>query len=141
MVLQFQAELADLPLAVKTRFKATDQFAHLPPLGMIPVQGFDLATLFSGLKRRRIPAFIEGAKLSSLISDAIDYPPIDLLANAQEAIWTYFVRQNIRAVDVATTPVPQPYLVFTNGQVPYRGDARFDLAYWNYASYAFGDGD
>jgi hypothetical protein len=136
MVLQFQAELADLPVAAKASFKATDQFTHLPPLGMIPVQDFDLVTLFSGLKRRRIPAYIEGAKLPSLISDAIEHPPIDLLASAQEAIWTYFVHENMRAVDVATPPVPQPYLVFTNGQVKYRGNARFDLSYWNYASYA-----
>ncbi len=46
----------------------------------------------------------------------------------------------MRAVDLATAaPRPQAYLVFTCGHVPYRGDARFDLAYWGYANFALGE--
>jgi hypothetical protein len=31
---------------------------------------------------------------------------------------------------------PAPVMLFAGGHLPYRGDARFNLNYWNYANYA-----
>jgi len=142
MRLQFQAHLADLIGSQSSNLRATDSFVFLPPLGIIPLQGtsvsgLDIGRFFTGLTRRTTPAFVEGAKVPALVADAGLHPPID--TRSKEMLWTYFVRENQRAVDVTLTPpLPQPYLLFTNGQVPYRGDARFDLSYWSYASYAIG---
>jgi hypothetical protein len=39
-------------------------------------------------------------------------------------------------VDTGTPAVARPYLLFANGHIPYRGNARYDLAYWNYSNFA-----
>jgi hypothetical protein len=54
----------------------------------------------------------------------------------QELIWLYRVRENIEAYSTGVIPRPRPFLLFTNGYVPFRGDAKFDLSHWSYASYA-----
>ena len=133
MVLQFQqqiAELADEPGADLVR--ATDRFEYLPPVGLLPLAvsvagGIDSITFFEGLKPTDA-VFVEGAKLDALVQESFAFPPIDLASD--ETIRTYTVRENEQAVG------KQPYLVFANGHLPYRGDAEFDLAYWNFANYA-----
>jgi hypothetical protein len=133
MVLQFQqqiAELANEPGA--DLVLATDRFEYLPPVGLLPLAvsvagGIDSITFFDGLKPTDA-VFVEGAKLDALVQESFAFPPIDLASD--EAIRTYTVRENEQAGG------KQPYLVFANGHLPYRGDAEFDLAYWNFANYA-----
>ena len=88
----------------------------------------------------RGPVFIEGAKLHELIYGSLDYPPIDLgnppsAPGNRELTWLYVVRENAQGV-VATPPrASRLYVVFTNGQVPFHGEPRYDLNYWNFAHY------
>jgi len=130
--LQFQQQIAELADPGATHVRATDCFEHLPPVGLLPLAvslagGFDVVTFFEGLKPTD-SVFIEGAKLEGLVEESFGSAPIALAV--PEAIRTYTVRENQQATG------KQPYLVFANGHLPYRGDAEFDLAYWNFANYA-----
>jgi hypothetical protein len=60
------------------------------------------------------------------------YPPIDL--TNPEMVWLYWVRENLEP-GVQPSPTTQPYLIFTNGHVPFQALAQFDLNYWNYANF------
>jgi hypothetical protein len=51
-------------------------------------------------------------------------------------IWVYHVRENAMKADGLSGPRVRPYAIFTSGHVPYQGDARFDVAHWDYASFA-----
>ena len=109
-------------------------------------RGFDKVQFFSYLTRRDA-VHIEGAKLCSLLQDSFFYPPIDLEApidpesgrpENKEMIWLYLVRENIQAVRASTAGPQIPRIVFANGHMPYRDDAQFDLARWDYANYGPG---
>ena len=139
MFLQFQEQIVELaggpsPLTAQ----ATDTFELLPPVGLLPIggpgqpPGFSHGAFFAGMKTRD-PMFVEAAHVEDILRTASLFPPIDV--SSQELVWLYEVRANIDPAATAT-PVTQHYLLFTNGQVPYAGDPRFDLAYWNYANYA-----
>ncbi|OGW36640.1 MAG: hypothetical protein A2X58_09335 [Nitrospirae bacterium GWC2_56_14] len=150
MFLQFQEQLDGINSSELELMKTRDYFRYLPPAGILPLaakkgsRGIKLANFASGLTLRdkeilealtfpdRI--FIEGAKLRPLLRKAIQYPAIDLKSN--ELIWTYLIRENIQEIDKSAPRPPQPCLVFTNGQIPFAGDARFDLSYWDYSNYA-----
>ena len=134
MFLQFHAQLADLrhegdPAVVK----AKDHFEHLPPTGLLPLAaslsaGFDYGTFFDSVTITD-PVYMEGAKLEGLVLESLSSPPIDLAS--EEAVRLYLVRENEQA------PVAdQRCIVFANGHLPYRGDAQFDLAYWDFANYS-----
>lgn len=135
MFLQFQAQLADLALAEMSpsSMLATTSFEHLPPVGLLPLTasrwpgGFDLTMFFASLTTTH-PVYAEGARLDDLVLQSFGFPPIDL--SSDEAIRLYLIRENEEA------GTGQPYVVFANGHLPYRGDAEFDLAYWNFANYA-----
>jgi hypothetical protein len=141
MLLQFQAQVADLrAAAVPATPTATAQstFQFLPPAGVLPIggaQGFPVATFFGGLTIRD-GIFIEAAKVESLLRVSLGYPPID--CSSPEMLFVYHVRENRFAIDhpTAGASVPVEYVVFASGQVPYFGDARCDIAHWNYSSYA-----
>jgi hypothetical protein len=142
MFLQFQDQVADL-FAVEANLsdmRATDKFEFLPPVGIIPLggmassKGFDSIGFFAGLSYREKPAFLEGARLRSLVIDALAFPPIDL--SRKELIWRYLVRENFQAIDNAKSNPPQPCLILANGQMPFRAAARYDLAHWNYANFS-----
>jgi hypothetical protein len=137
MSLQFQAQLDDLRVSLTSNLTAADAFALLPPVGMVPIGsgGFDLDLFFSGLKRRPSPVFVEGARIAALVAEAILHPPVDPAAH--EALWTYFVRENMTAVDAASVPAAQAYCLFVNGHADYGANARFDLGYYGYANFAF----
>jgi hypothetical protein len=155
--LQFQAHVAELtkpevPQSRLSTIRAVDHFRYLPAVGIIPFtglrasRGFDTAHFFPDLTYRD-PVHIEGAKLHSLSQDSFSYPPIDLEApidpesgkpESREMIWLYLVRENMQAVRESTTGPPQPYVIFTNGHMPYRDDAQFDLARWDYSNYGLG---
>ena len=98
--------------------------------------GFDYLQFFSNRTYRK-PVYMEGAKLESLVKQSTLFPPIDL--DNQEMLWLYEVRENQESIDNAgagTTPPQSYFLFFANGQMPFRGEARFDLNYWNYANFA-----
>jgi len=49
-------------------------------------------------------------------------------------IWLYLVRQNRQAVADSSAPKP-PYALFASGQLPFFGDARFDVNRWDFSNY------
>jgi hypothetical protein len=142
MFLQFQDQIAGLapPSGDLGAVTAKSHFRYLPPAGVIPVveetDGADSAAtkFFKGMTYRG-PAFINAARLEGLLRESLCYPPID--TRSGEMLWLYRVRENRQAIDFASgAPRPRSYLVFASGHLPYRGDAQFDLASWNYANYA-----
>jgi len=137
--LQFQEHLADLRRSIGTvaTANASSYFERLPSVGFLPLgdeaeQGFSLGDFFIDVATRAAPAVLEGAHVRSLLDEALRYPPIEL--EKGELVWIYEVRENLQAL--ADDAPPQPYALFTSGHVRYRADARFDIAYWNFASYA-----
>jgi len=134
--LQFQAQLAELGVLADDpiTLSATAAFEQLPPAGIVPLStshflaGFDVTAFFHTLTTTEMPMYIEGAKLDDLVLQSFAFPPIDLASD--EAIRLYLVRENEQ------TGTGQPYVVFANGHLPYRADAEFDLAYWDYSNYA-----
>jgi hypothetical protein len=144
MLLQFQGQVADLygapAPAPAPSTNAKNLFNFLPPAGVLPIngpQGFVTSTFFAGLTIRD-PIFIEGAKVEPLLRASLCYPPID--CSSGEMIFLYHVRENRYAIDTPTAGVTPPveYVVFATGQMPYFGDARFDIARFDYSSYADG---
>jgi hypothetical protein len=132
--LQFQEHVAELRggSPPPPRVVARNAFEQLPPAGVLQLftssnpQGFDLPTFFGGLATA--PAVhVEGAAVESLLRESFAYPPIHLASD--EAIRVYLVSENARSAD-------RPYAVFASGHLPYRADARFHLAYWDFANYA-----
>ncbi len=142
MFLQFQDQLSGLSSTVGTgalgSVAATSYFYYLPAAGFIPVgnvspgTGFDYLEFFSN-RTYRNPVFIEGAKLSPVLRTAFSYPPIDL--SKQEMLWIYQVRENQDVTVGSGATAPPLYMLFTNGQIAFQGDAKYDLNYFNYANY------
>ena len=142
MLLQFQDQLANLPSTLGTAalgsVSAEDYFYYLPAAGFIsvgnvnPSRGFDYLEFFSS-RTYRNPVFVEGVKLQAILRSSFLYGPIDL--SKQELLWVYQVRENQEAIDDNVSPPPVLYMLFTNGQIDFQGDARYDLNYFNYANY------
>jgi hypothetical protein len=144
MFLQFQQQIADLALleADPPLLRVVERFTLLPAAGLVPLHtsnrplGFDQSTFFAGLTTTDQPdkdlVFIEGAKLADLLAESFRFPPIDLAS--EEAIRLYVVRENEQGS--ASGLHTQPYALFVNGHMAYRGDGQFDLSYWDNANYA-----
>ncbi len=140
MFLQFQEQLDGLRLAGQnlSAMVGNTRFNHLPPVGVLPIQvsgvstGFNYQIFFQGVTYRE-PVYIEGARVRSIIQEGLDYPPIKL--TSKEMIWLYLVRENGQAADLNIQNPPQVYLIFTNGHMPFHGEARYDLSRWNYNNY------
>lgn len=119
---------------------AQSHFHFLPAVGFISVpeetdKTDAMATRFFAGMTYRNPAFINGARLESLMCQSLDYPPIDV--SSKELVWLYRVRENRMAIDYATTNnEPQSYLVFSSGHIPYQADAQFDVARFDYTNFA-----
>ena len=141
MFLQFQTQLTSMTAANGDvrNLVARDKFVQLPAVGMLPLPGDEagdtaaIASFFAGCTTRG-PAFIEGARLETLLRDSYNYPPID--PSSGELIWLYWVRQNRQAIDLKITPTPRACLVYASGHMSYLADARFDVARWDYSNYA-----
>ncbi|MDD2897509.1 MAG: hypothetical protein PHI31_02230 [Desulfuromonadaceae bacterium] len=157
---QFQEQLNQLLAENSSPFElslltATGWFRYLPAAGMIPVSSasvirymqennaaaFNATSSITGLDpvqfleriTCRKAAFLEGARIGHLFSDSLTYPPVDL--NSPTFLFLYLVRENVEGLK---EPVPpRPYLIFTSGSLPYYGNARFDLARYDFSSYAF----
>jgi hypothetical protein len=142
MFMQFQRQIMDAapPSGDLGTLTARGDFHFLPPVGVIPVpeetdKTDAKATRFFKDMTYRGPAFINAARLEGLVRESLAYPPID--TQDAEMIWLYRVRENRMAFDFAGTGKrPRSYLVFASGHLPYRADAQFDLAYWNYSNFA-----
>ena len=139
MVSQF-AEHIDHLRATRTdlaTIMASQLFRYLPPIGILPlssgaIPGFTQQQFFSQ-RVYRGPLYIEGARVEALLRVASHYPPIDL--GGQEMVWLYSVRENRDPAALAGNPAPQPYLIFTSGQLQPATDARFNVNRWNYSNY------
>jgi hypothetical protein len=144
MFLQFQQHILDLAVLDidPPLVQAVDRFTHLPAAGLLPLHtsarplGFDQSTFLAGLTTTdqpgKDPVFIEGAKLVDLLAESFRFSPIDLAR--EEAIRLYVVRENEEG---STSSLhDQPYVLFANGHMAYRGDGQFDLSYWNNANHA-----
>ena len=133
MFFQFQDQLEVLRQAVLAPMTviATQYFRYLPPVGFLPLatqgtaQAFTYQAFFQGLAYHN-PLFIDGARVDALVRTALAYPPLDL--GSKELIWLYLVRENQQNQG-------PPYLIFTNGHVPFQVEARYNLSYWNYSYY------
>mgnify|MGYP000294104769 CR=1 FL=1 len=125
MFRQFQDEFAGLasPASVVARAR----FAFLPPVGFLP--GFtesSAAGFFSGMTVRG-PTHIDASAVEPLLRESFAAPAISTDSN--HAVWLYQIAQTRMAGEA-------PILIFANGHLPYRADARFNLSHFNYAHYA-----
>lgn len=159
MFLQFQDQITAMVQTASdpTALQASAYFDFLPPVGILPLdagakgKGVDPNIFFGGQTVRgifsttgtNVPSkgqsvrdglYIEGARLSELVRDAIQYPPIDL--STKLLIWLYVVRENMQSVDNKTVAFPRPFAVFVSGYLHYCADARFDVNRWNYSNYS-----
>jgi hypothetical protein len=142
MFLQFEDQIdglaATLNSGALSSANASDYFLYLPAAGLVPIAnskgsgGFDSSQFFS-IPTHRHPVFIEGAKLGSIMRRAMEFPPIDL--GSKELLWLYEVRENQQTIDNTSVSPPQFYYLFTNGHLPFQGDAQYDLNYWDYANF------
>jgi hypothetical protein len=140
MFLQFQEHAAALlSSAGDPRVAAaTEHFRWLPPAGLLPLAGqglpgFDYRQFFRNVTHRE-PVFAESARLEYVVREALGYAPIDL--NSGEFVWLYEIRENRQMGTAGGSAPPQPYLLFATGHMPFYGEARFDIARWNYSNYS-----
>lgn len=141
MFMQFQAQIGDLvaPFVLPVGVTAKSHFRWLPPVGVIPVaeetDDSDAAAthFFTGMTYHA-PTHIHGAQAEALVRTSLAMPPIDTAA--AEMVWLYRVRENRMAIELGSPPLPTGTLVFASGHLPYQGDARYDLARFDFANYA-----
>jgi hypothetical protein len=140
--LQFQDQIAglvaNLDATTLTAVQAIQYFLYLPAAGFLPITGgqsaigFSYQMFLSG-HTYRDPIFIEGSVIKWLLGSSYYYAAIDL--SNPEMIRLYSIRENIEGIDQGSGAFLE-YLIFCNGHIPYLGNARYDLNYWNYADYA-----
>ena len=117
----------------------SDAFRYLPPCGAVPMTapgepgGFSWQTFFQGMPNRD-PVYIEGDALESLYREALAYPAIDLQSG--EFFWLYYIRETAQAIAAGSNPSAPMITVFARGNLSYRGNARINLAHWDYANIA-----
>lgn len=137
ILLQFQAQLDDLreDVTAPELLDAASAFELLPPVGFVPLisssrrNAFDVTSFFAGMTCRG-PVYVNGARVWPLANAALAYPPIR--TDGDEVCWLYYVRENADGSAGSTSP----YVIFASGHSPYAADARFDLAYWDFANFA-----
>ena len=132
MLLQFQDQVSSLLASFPASIVATTLFKYLPPAGLIPLYsqtstGFVPPTFFQGLTVRD-PIDIEGARAQALLRASTQFPPVEL--STAEMFWTFRTRQNAQQAGAV------PFLFFASGQLPYFGGSRYDVAYYDFASWA-----
>lgn len=139
--LQFQEQLRWL-LAKESQLKAvksTEYFRYLPAAGILPVGGrsaplgFSPGAFFTGITLRD-PAFMKGSAVPALLRQSFSYPAID--PSSKELVYLYRVDDNEHAFIDQTLRDMVSYRVFARGSMPFKGEARFDVSYWNYSTYA-----
>ena len=135
ILLQFQDQISSMLAGTPTTMVATSAFKYLPPAGLLPLYsasapGFIQSTFFQGLTVRD-PIDIEGARAEALLRTSLQYPPVDITKGAlSEMLWTFRTRQNAQS----TTAVP--YVFFASGQLPFFGESRYNVAYFDFSSWS-----
>jgi hypothetical protein len=140
MFLQFQDQIETLRSGAGNlaAIEARQHFRFLPPAGVLPLhtdrfpEGFNRSVFFNGITQRD-PVYLEGARARHLLRMSFEFPALDL--SSGEMIWEYFVRENGQAIDAGGSGQPRSYLLFARGQIPFQGEARFDVSRWNYSNY------
>jgi hypothetical protein len=130
MFRQFQGHVRELAAANGSLGQATarSRFRSLPPVGILPrIADSEVLAFFAGMTVRG-PLHIDAAAVEPLIRESFAAPAIDTASS--EAIWFYRVAENRMPPGQAAN-----YAIFASGQLRYRGDARIDLNYWDYANY------
>lgn len=156
---QFQEQIESIYSSTNdnelAEINAEDYFRYLPAAGIIPistnyllysdclkgiprlVKGFNpenfFKKYFADMSIRK-PVVIEGSNLGAIINSSLYYPPIHL--KSRELIWLYLIRENLESIAKGSSNSPQPYMIFTTGQIQYQGDARYNLNRWNYSNYS-----
>jgi hypothetical protein len=138
VLFQFQEQLGALVArsSAPAAIRAIECFRWLPPVGFLPLpgggrRGIARIGFFSGMTTREPLIYMDGARLSEFVSDALSRPP--LRPDTSEFVWTYRARENHPLPgEIATT---FPYLIFASGHVPFVGTARFDLARWDRSNF------
>lgn len=140
MFLQFEEHINSLSRSIgnTSAVAATDYFQYLPAVGIIPradklQQGFDHRRFFQDQTYRE-PVFMEGARLEHLIRESVAYAPLKL--GSGELIYLYEVRQNMQTIAAGGPKIPQSYLIFSSGHMPFHGEARFDVNRYDYSNYS-----
>ena len=132
MFRQFQDQIDSISGANGMLAPATARrnFQWLPPAGILPwLDDNQIAYFFDGLTTRG-PHYIDAASAEPLIRESFDMPAIETNPEGKpETIWLYRVAQT----DMSERA---PFTIFANGHLPYRGDARFNLNYWDFANYS-----
>ncbi|MEA3015839.1 MAG: hypothetical protein QOI38_561 [Sphingomonadales bacterium] len=131
MFRQFQEHISTIAAAngKLPSVTARSHFKWLPPAGILPwLTDAEAHAFFAGMTVRG-PLHIDAASAEPLIRESFDMPAIDTAS--AEAVWLYRIAQNRME-----SPQPAQVMIFASGHLPYRGDARFNLNYWNYANYA-----
>ena len=139
--LQFQAQAAGILRTVSpaTSVSATTYFRYLPAAGILPIStsnavvtpGFDYRQFFGNVTRD--PVYIDGALLEVILRDSLRYRVIDL--SSGELIRLYQVRENRQPLPDGTANPAQPFVVFVSGHAPFYGEARYNVARWDYSNY------
>ncbi|HUE78391.1 MAG TPA: hypothetical protein VMN38_01995 [Sphingomicrobium sp.] len=129
MFRQFQSQIDSLagPNGALAPATARGHFRWLPPAGILPwLDDADAAAFFAGMTVRG-PHYIDAASVEPLIRESFVMPAIE--TDSPETVWLYRIAQTAFAESGRV-------MVFANGHLPYRGDARFDLNYWDFANYS-----
>jgi len=120
--------------------EARRMFRYLPPAGVLPIGEFSASDIprlpfFAG-RTVQPPVFIASAAVEPLLRESLAYPPIDLGATDErgnvrpELVWLYQVRENQRA------KAAERYVLFATGHMPFYGQARVDVSWWNFSNYS-----
>ena len=143
MFLQFQAQLAglvkNLTSSMLGAIRASDYFRYLPSIGILPIRGVasskgvDYPTFFAVNTYRR-PQFMEGARFTPLVDEALLYPPVDL--SDKVMVWVYWVRENMQDIITRSSNAPNAYVIFATGHTRNYGYPHYDVNRWDYSTYA-----
>jgi hypothetical protein len=144
---QFAGQIEELGRTNPASVEARRYFRYLPPAGLLPVSNgalvrFDYETFFAG-KTRSSAWFVEAADVEAALRESAHYPPIDL--EDEEMVWIYFVHENREASStrmaggaVPAFPgvvAPTHYVLFTNANLPFFGDARLNRSHFDFANF------
>ena len=143
--------------------KAEEYFCYLPPAGficlrrstsegLVPDTFFDLlphrsAPEFNGAYDEFIdksPQFIDSSLVEVIVANSFRYQPIILPQKEnelspeeqpnQEMVWLYYPWQQIHSIKKGEEI--EHYLLFAVAHLPSFGNARFDVARWDFSNYA-----
>lgn len=133
MVWQFQDQIADVSFSARPGATARAAYSHLPPVGLLPLgtgttPGFAAKTFLADVALPDPPvAVIERAKLTEVVAETLGYPPI--ATSAPQLVWLYEVRESRRGDG-------PPVVLFAHGSSAFAANARFDVGWWDHASFA-----